>query len=74
MTGLVLLILCIFYRPAPYSSYCSNNSTVNVAAPKVSDRSRKIYEDYQKVGKDGPAPPSELDMKLYNSYIEQKYM
>lgn len=60
------------YR-APYGKY-SDDSSVKVDTPAVSDTSLKIYEDYKKIGTEGPTQPSELDRAIYKSYVEQRYM
>ena len=42
--------------------------------PSVSENTLKIYEDYKNIGLNGPKQPETLDMEIYKSYVEQKYM
>ena len=62
-----------FVDRASYGKY-SDDSSVRVDTPTVSDSSLKIYEDYKNIGIDGPIQPSEVDKAIYKSYVEQRYM
>ena len=47
---------------------------MKVDMPSVSDDTKRIYEDYRNIGLDGPKQPATLDIEIYKSYVEQKYM